>query len=311
MNRTAPRQQHPNHRSGFSLLELLAAIVIIAILISLLFPAINAVRRRAQITQVSAEMTQFEQAIASFKALYGVEPPSSLLIPPLNGTWTASSQSKVRGIWPQFEFRTAPPSGSMPGDPNYYWNGGLNNTVEIHLSGAECLAFFLGGRSTGAIRQAAMSGFSKNPETPWTDVGQNRDGPFFGFDSGRLVDVDTDQFLEYVDPLPNQQTPYLFLSSQGKNYHATNSIVAPITPETVLFVQDDFDVHGGFDNSKDLRQIYTKSGNQPHRPNGYQIISPGLDGQYGTGGNYVSPGDVDARKPEQDNITNFAGGALQ
>ncbi|MFO0425871.1 MAG: type II secretion system protein, partial [Planctomyces sp.] len=76
MKRTADRKTTPQPRRGFSLIELLAVIIVIGILVSLLFPAINSVRRRAQLTQVSAEMTQMEQAIASFKALYGVEPPS-------------------------------------------------------------------------------------------------------------------------------------------------------------------------------------------------------------------------------------------
>jgi prepilin-type N-terminal cleavage/methylation domain-containing protein len=308
MNRTAPRVPRHHHRSGFSLLELLAAIVIIAILISLLFPAIGAVRRRAQITRVSAEMTQFEQAIASFKALYGVEPPSSLHVPATGGTWNAADQSKVRSIWPQFNFSN---------------RGGLDSAAppipELHLNGAECLVFFLGGRSTGGAGQAQMLGFSKNPETPWSDAGQNREGPFFQFDAGRLVDVDGDSvLLEYVDPLPNQKTPYLFLSSQGKNYHAANATGTPGT----LSTYDDFDVHVKPSDTStttnpnpnmtlDLQSIYTKAGNQPHRPNGYQIISPGLDGQYGVGGLYTSSGDVDTRKTEQDNITNFAGGSLQ
>ncbi|MFN9972664.1 MAG: hypothetical protein ACK58T_22515, partial [Phycisphaerae bacterium] len=108
-----------------------------------------------------------------------------------------------------------------------------------------------------------------------------------------------------------QQTPLMYISSQGKNYHTTNSTAAPTPPATVLSVQDDFDVHGGIDNAKDLDSIYTKAGGLPHRPNSYQLISPGLDGLYGAGGVYNTSSDVDARTAERDNITNFAGGALQ
>jgi prepilin-type N-terminal cleavage/methylation domain-containing protein len=278
MNRTAHRQQHPNHRSGFSLLELLAAIVIIAILISLLFPAINAVRRRAQITQVSAEMTQFEQAIASFKALYGVEPPSSLLIPapatlPAVPVWSAADQSKVRAIWPQF---------------NFDQRGGLPSTVgALHLSGAECLVFFLGGRAAGTVGSAQMIGFSKNPETPWSDAGTNREGPFFEFDIGRTVDVDSDGAFEYLDPLPAQVTPYLYLCSQGKNYTVVNTS-AP----------DDFDVFpsaeptlGDRTSSPVFRNMafpYVKADAKTPVRRDFQIISAGLDGRYGIGGVYVN-----------------------
>ena len=192
MRRTYKNNLQPSSRSGFTLIELMVVIVIIAILMALILPAINGVRRTAREKQVSAEITQLDQAIASFKAQFGVEPPSSLHIPaqPASGSpaWDAVSRARIRSIWPQFDFDT---------------RGGLDSSVPAsHLNGAECLVFFLGGLQNATTKQ--VIGFSKNPRTPWTASGSNKDGPFFEFDSGRLVDSDSDGVLEYVDPLTDQ-----------------------------------------------------------------------------------------------------------
>ncbi|MFN5054072.1 MAG: type II secretion system protein, partial [Planctomyces sp.] len=95
-------------RGGFSLIELLVAIVIIAILMALILPAIAGARSRAQVAQVTSDITQLDNAIAKFKSVYNVEPPSSLYIPPVGDAskWPAADRSKVRAIWPQFNFDT-------------------------------------------------------------------------------------------------------------------------------------------------------------------------------------------------------------
>jgi len=291
-------------RSGFTLLELLMVIVIIGILVSLLSSAVFMALRRGRIAEVTAEITQLDQAIVSFKSQFGADPPSNLLIPAVGGVWDTKSRAAVRALWPQFNFAT---------------NGGMGNTAAIHLNGAECLVFFLGGMPSPT---GTLSGFSKNPRTPWTFTSGNADGPYFEFDVGRLVDVDgTDPvaFPEYVDPLPDQQAPYMFLSSQGKHYNLVNNPNPP--PATNL--PDDYDVYGTI--TQDLYTCYRKADwNTPQRASSFQIISPGEDGLYGPGGLYTSDGElperdldgnstIDAwelRRAEADNITNFSDGPL-
>lgn len=241
--------------------------------------------------QVSAEISQLDNAIAKFKSIYNVEPPSSLYVPVVGGTWAAADRSKVRAIWPQFDFST---------------NGGLG-AGDFHLSGAECLVFFLGGVPT-TTSPPALLGFSKSPSVPWSSAGANREGPFFEFDNARLVDVDADSVLEYVDPLPDQNTPYAYFSSQGRAYTKSNAA------GTLLSQRDDFDIHGGNANAKDFSSIYLKTASPsvPHRSGGYQIISPGWDGLYGLGGVFTDGSELTgARLAEADNITNFSGGALK
>jgi len=284
-------------RGGFSLIELLVAITIIAILMALILPAIAGARARAQVAQVTSDITQLDSAIAKFKSVYNVEPPSSLYIPPAGDAskWPAADRSKVRAIWPQFNFNT---------------NGGLANAAkDFHLNGAECLVFFLGGLEVTASDPPTVIGFSKDPRSPWQAAGTNREGPFFEFANERFTDVDNDGLLEYMDGLPGQTTPYLYLSSQGRNYKRTNAAGSGLS------AQDDFDVFGGPANAKDLQSVYLKTSAPPqaHNNNGYQIISPGRDGIYGTGGVFKDSETLKNdgnRQPELDNITNFSGGQL-
>ena len=188
----------PAPRLGFSLIELLIVIVIIGILMALIIPSISGVRRNVQQAAVSTEITQLDQAIMSFKTRFGVEPPSSLTVPVDAASWTPADRQKVLRIWDQFDFTSC---GGRP--------GGYSGTVS-NLNGAECLVFFLGGLNSGTPTTPSLIGFSKNPVTPWSAAGENRDAPFFdNFSSNRLVDVDGDGALEFLDSLPDQKTPYL------------------------------------------------------------------------------------------------------
>lgn len=318
-NPQAPRW---HRRSAFSLIELLVVMVVIAILAGLLLPAINNVRRTARLNEVKAEMTRFDSAIAAFKARYGVTPPSAIVLPNLNVAgvdWDPISRRRIRSIWPQFNFASVGGIG-----PAYF--GGRDY---IALTGAECLVFFLGGMPDGTGK---LLGFSKNPRAPFSTAGTNRDGPFYEFQAGRLVDVDADNFHEYVDTLPGQTTPYLYISSNdGKGY-----------PTQVPGGIDDFDVyvaagaggnpHDGSDGDG-IAQLYNAMGgqiddsggvvqnlqfvyhqdaarNNPWKKESYQIISAGQDNQYGSPvgayagtGVYENPDNMPVG--EQDNLANF------
>lgn len=172
---TATRAGRPSgaQRTGFTLVELLVAITIIAILIALIVPAVGGATRRARVAQVRTEISSFDTAIADFKAKYGTEPPSSINLSE-NGNWDADARGKIRSIWSNFNFAQT-----------YDFDGdSATTTASITLGGQQCLLFFLAGPldATGAPQ-----GFSKNPASPFSiGGGGERVGPFFEVDAGRV-----------------------------------------------------------------------------------------------------------------------------
>jgi prepilin-type N-terminal cleavage/methylation domain-containing protein len=321
------RPRHRPHtaaapRSGFSLIELLAVMVIIALLVAMLLPAIGAVRSRANLAQVSVDIKALETGISTFKTEFGSEPPSRIVLyeqPTGDPSWAVDSsnplaltrsKSLIRKLWPQFNFAIARDI-----------NGNGTATDRIELNGAECLVFFLGGVNatnyvdangnpftpapTGAVGEWIPLGFSKNPRDPFERSGGTRVGPMTELDASRFVDffgdsmspTTSDGMPELLDPFPSQTRPYVYASSyDGKGYDAT-------------------DLFGTGMTSVYLQKLGASPpvGNVPWNKTSYQIISPGIDGEYGTGGlfevgdSYIIP---TGRSNERDNVTNFSGGTL-
>lgn len=305
-NRCAARSRP---RSGFTLIELMVVIVVIAILISLLLPAIGNVRARARDAQVRSEISQLETAISQFKQRFQMDPPSRIVLYETPAGWAGdpTNRALVRQLWPQFDFSA---------DHDIDHNGSASGSHT--LTGGECLVFFLGGILTDSpsipLNRRAATGFSKNPMRPF-DQGGNREGPFFEFDPGRFSDVNPtpNNFPEYLDPLPGQSVPYLYYSSyDGAGYRTSGT-------------SNEF-TGGGYLQSP--YRIGTSGTSEPYKSKSYQIISPGPDREFGPGGPFV-PSDnssplpgylhsdgsttipASARTVEYDNITNFHSGRLK
>ncbi len=63
-------------RTGFTIVELLAALGIIALMVGLLIPALSMVRRTAKETKQKAQFTTIELTLTAFKNDYGDYPGS-------------------------------------------------------------------------------------------------------------------------------------------------------------------------------------------------------------------------------------------
>ena len=105
-----------NRRHGFTLIEIMVVIVILAILIGLLMPALSGARTRVRQAQVRAEISQLENGIGNFKNRFGIEPPSLITLyedPTRNNGWASNSPSTaaieslalLRQLWPNFNQR--------------------------------------------------------------------------------------------------------------------------------------------------------------------------------------------------------------
>ncbi len=316
-----------NRRHGFTLIEIMVVIVILAILIGLLMPALSGARTRVRQAQVRAEISQLENGIGNFKNRFGIEPPSRIMLWENPAAWntarTAGGQIQndaieslaiLRQLWPSFD-----PTIAHDFDGNNSTNDG-----PFLLIAGECMVFFLGGMPNGSmsggVKQFSPSGFSKNPANPFA-TGGTREGPFFEFKSDRFTDLATQGFPEYKDPFPGQTAPYLYFSSyDGSGYREP---MIGVVPE--------------YGNTLGAWLAYRQGstvGAAPFKPKSYQIISPGQDHQYGPGGPYVagasdplpawssssfSNWNTNAnaqsfsrsdRDVERDNITNFSNGLL-
>lgn len=294
-------------RRAFTLIELMVVIVIIGILIGLLVPAVMAAFRNARLTVVRTDITGLDNAIGNFNGVYHVNPPSRITLYEEADDWATDNRSKslVLKIWPQFDFSI-----------NRNLNGDGDLTDAITLNGAECLVFFLGGmvdRSSGTVPSNwILKGFSKNPRNPFNVDGDSREGPFNEFQNGRLVDVNGNGMPEYVDPLPSQQTPYLYASSyDGRGYEETTDTTSPAA---AMSIYGDVNI----DPHRVYYQSYNPTGDAgaTWKDKSYQIVSPGYDGLYGMqnnpGGNPARPFflfNVDEKSnlgdADKDNLTNF------
>lgn len=269
-----------NRRSGFTLVEILIVMSIIAILVALLLPAIAGVRKNARIAQVKTDIGSIEAGLAQFQAHFGTYPPSRITLCNNSTDWASHPRSKaiIRRLWPSFDFSTDGAGGTLLP---------ASGASTLELDGAECLAFFLGGvREDNAGVPGGYIGFSKNPRQPFLRNGQ-RLGPFMDLSLDRVVNSDSDGAPEYVDTLPGQTQPYIYLSSyDGRGYETADL--------------------GGR-----MTIYYTQGGSTAWKNKSFQVISPGFDAEYGPGGLYADDGLVGpGREAEADNITNFSNGLL-
>lgn len=301
--RLARRGPGHGRRAAFTLLELLAVILIIAILIAVAFPAYQAVMANARRATVRSEMTAINSAIAEFKTKYNTEPPSYISFVPVGGGLSPQTRGILRKMFPQIDFTSPALATSLT-------QAGL---LGEELKGTEALVFFLGGvrRNPGATQATLTTelvGFSKNPANPFAQPAAgstSRVGPFFDFDTGRLIpssggadDSDNPPPLVYRDAI-SPSNPYVYASTAATGSyreHATDP------------AKSDFPAlaTGG------LFRAYRKtSATGPFwNPNSYQLISPGFDGEYGDGGVYDPKSTSSLAPLELDNLANFADGPL-
>ena len=184
--------------------------------------------------------------------------------------------------------------------------------------------FFLGGMvsPTGG----GFTGFSKDPQYPFGG-GTNREGPFVELKgslrvplpasptagnanwAGRLTDLDGDWFPEYRDTLPQQTSPYLYFN--GVSGYRTDFPTSPWhNTDNYVPTVPTMSINNAYYSNASFTPTTAPAMHTPYKPRGIQIISPGADGLYGTGGLF-NPANTSALPlGDRDNLTNFHSGRL-
>ena len=68
-----------NNRKAFTIVELIMVVIIIALLLGILLPAVSTIRTKAKETAQKAQFATIDMALEAFKQDYGDYPPSGML----------------------------------------------------------------------------------------------------------------------------------------------------------------------------------------------------------------------------------------
>jgi prepilin-type N-terminal cleavage/methylation domain-containing protein len=298
-------------RPGFTLVELLIVIAIIAILVSLAVAAVYPFLGKGAQTMTRVEIGQLETAIMAARTDLNNVPflPSSIKLDetcayPQRSTVGSADWFAVTFLQKVFGKRiNLVPMGqtqNMVTGTGIDWNGdGQINTITT-LQGHKALVFWLGGIPAPGSPPGCR-GFNTDPTNPGLTVtAKFNKKPYFDFKPARLV-TDTDGFMYYLDAYETG-APYVYLAAGTSGYTTSPSsdftqvsapagaLPIPLQPVTVM--------------------PYTTLGGQPINPNGFQIISAGKKGQFGPGGPWDTVNGYPGTSPGADDQANFSSALL-
>jgi prepilin-type N-terminal cleavage/methylation domain-containing protein len=286
-------------KTGFTIVELMTAVAIIAMLIAILIPAIAMVRKSAKETQQKAQFTTIDLALTAFKGDYGDYPPSgperdryqpgfytgaqklaeALVGQDLMGFHKDSSfRSDLRADLPgQSDYELYPDNldaGTAKGREN------LDARRGPYLELATASAFKLGGRE-GLFDETRVL---REETYVLCDV--------FGvkkitFESGETAKAGTP--ILYYKANPSSKTMEVPTDPRDLQIYQVYDNMPLITLGKLPEPDPDRDPHRLADvqvfyskNYKIIDPKVTARRGWPHRPDSYILISAGADGEYGT-----------------------------
>jgi len=280
-------------QSGFTIIEMLTVVVIIAILVGLLVPTVNTVRNMARTAKQKAQFASIDMAITAFKTDYGDYPPTFLphdnTMPAWNGSPYTTSQMLAEAILGQDLMGFHPDSdwtdAMVESGGAYNFDGLSENEIQQNLDRRS--GPYLDTSQANAFRIGDL--FVEN----WGNLNP---------DTFVLCDVFGVRRLFIGDKTVKAGTPILYfkanaISKKMDSVEPTNSIyniyqnanlisLGPVKPDGS---ESDI-LHPLLDNWGTL--FYSAGGYKvidpkitgrpwPHRPDSYILISAGPDGLFG------------------------------
>jgi len=305
-----------NIRRGFTLIELLVVIVIIGILASMAFvggrAAINSTRRG----MINVQIKQVDMALEAYHQKYGEYPPDF--------SNEADVLKHIRKRWPKFNWFGKPQTlagfcdlinaatstrkflDGRPYPSGYHYNFTDNNTSPTRHFGA--LAFWLGGVPNAET--GMLNGFSADVSNPLGLSSATTAENITQWEEAAM-DLTINDNCQIVGGIPviiGYKLPIAYFKPKGTGKYEDSRL-------NLLQLQ----LPATFGEWKDLGTVvpYAKSGTTVadavwHNPKRFQLIHPGLDGQFGTGTFRAIDASKDTRSPDftladEDNEANFGG----
>ena len=270
-------------RTGFTVVEVLAAVGIIALMVGLLIPALSMVRDTARETKQKAQFTTIELALTAFKNDYGDYPGSDWPLPPAPGSDYCGAQKLAEalvgwdmlGFHPKSDFR----SNGRNDDGEFIYDA--NNPIFFDQRRGPYLelvtfdAFRLGNIS---IRYPGLF-FDTGPLAPNTFV---------------LCDVFGSKKVMLADgKMVKAGTPILYYKANTsgriiRDIYDVHDNVALVEIKAIAENKlNDHLLNSAANNYQFfydyIRDPKISARAWPYRPRSFILISAGIDGLYGTG----------------------------
>lgn len=310
---------------GFTLVEMLVVLGIIAVLAALLLPAAMGAVTRARNAAIGMEVNQLDTAINSYKQDKGDFPPNfrrgmeSVFIAHVRRCYPKIALSELN--W----FFTAPGGSVLT-----YPDGSPMFSPERAPDEGEALVFWLSHTTT-------------DPRYPFGLTVPGNQTPnfkkYYDFDESRFVFGDAEpqrtaaensaQTPQVVLPSYGakycKETCYMYIDNRFYDYFAQNYAVPPATSPFYAFAEDDsqdeFKARPYWSNTpvtNAVASLPTIKRQKPMNATTFQIICAGQDGNFGlTEEDLSTPPSGDIKlfptgdyysRADRDNLTNFSGG---